>query len=626
MAYEAEYAGKGSDERTRLRTYRDSLGIAKDFCWPYFDDFVRWWKLWAGEIPPELEGTFSKVLLHIAWAMVDQEIPRMARGMFNTPQFFRCIAARPQFEYPATAAEKWGWFQMNRMQRIAWNIIPTLQETAIFGTGYRVYGHKYIEDRESIRVPEDYAMGMPYGWHDEELVTETGIITGEYVNVFNILPLPGGGQVNARDHEGAQCTDGVFWINYMTDSALKKAAEKEIFNKAAVSRLLKSHPDGEREDPSAEFKDQLVFSKTWSRLPMPQWMRKVRDERLNLRRRYRTVWFFEHDRWTIVGEDKEILRSAPGSINAIPIAKSTASPSLGEWFGKSLIDVAEDIILALNVNFNSRLDYLAGTLHPPTWVSELILDKLGHRQLDPHPYAVYEYPSNIEDIRKAVFHDRYPEISQQAFLEEGKLNEYMQKITGQPDLLAGIGSAAPVEGGATGITSLISEGGIRQTFRSRCVEESLIHDSIWLTFKYGGKYTTDDEKIRVEGADGWPWELVPHEAITDGYGIEIVGTRDFNLSEETFRRMMATAQVWLNNPVVENQKEAVRQFLLKAGGFEDVDKIVGNTDVPPPAMAEYMPPRLGGIPSEQNSFRSRMNRNTVQPRTGRMISAGAPIV
>lgn len=568
-------------------------------------------------------------MLQLAYAMIEQELPRSARQIFNSPDWFDLDAKEPQLEYPAKAAKKWTQYQMDKVQNLPYTVIPTLQEAYLFGTGYRAYTHRYLRRHTNARrEPSGRALGFPYGFHtvtDEEI---RSTICGSYVNQFNVLPLPGGGLCNAVDTESDAVTDAVILVTYETDTALKGAAEDESYNGSEVGRLLKA-AGSDANDPSAQFKDSLIMdSEMWSRLPMPQWAQKVRAERMNLAKRYRVVWLFSRDRWLGVGEDRFVLYDGPGAIDAIPIAKFSPSMNLNHWYGRGLVEITEDLLLAINLNLNARLDYMTQNMHPTTWISQTILASLpgGRKSLDPEPYAVRPFPSQIEDIRKALFHDRNPDISQQAFLEQGQMDEMLQRVSGMPTLLSGMAGGAPVEGGATGVTSLISEATVRSTFRARMIENSGLRESLWLTLKYGGKYRDEDELVKVTGADGWPWERVPHEAITDGYGINITGTRNFNLAEQTFQRMMAISQLWMGNPLVEDQKEALRQALEAAQVFDNVDRIVGSTTKTPPPMQAAEAPGVGGVPSAENTFRSRMGRTTVEPNTGRQTPAGAMIV
>jgi hypothetical protein len=628
--FDNEYAGKSEDQQKALKKYRATLEIAKDYSLVHFDNCVRWYRLWVGEIPPELEGTYSKVMLQLAYAMIEQELPRAIRQIFNSPDWFDLDAKEPSLEYPAKAAQKWLQYQVDKVQNLPYTIIPTLQEAYLFGTGYRGYTHRYIKRQiNRRREPAGRELGYGHGFHDVTDEELRSTISGSYINQFNVLPLPGGGLCNAYDTESDAVSDAVMLVTYETDSALKRAVEDESYNKDEVGRLLKAAgTDGD--DPSAAFKDALVMdSEMWSRLPMPQWAQKIRAERINLAKRYRVVWLFEKDNWLAVGEDRFVLYDGPGAIDAKPIAKFSPSMNLNHWYGRGIVEIAEDILLTINLNLNARLDYMTMVMHPTTWISQTILDALpeGRRNLDPEPYGVRPFPAQVEDIRKALLHDRSPDISQQTFMEQGQMDELLQRITGMPTLLSGMAGGAPVEGGATGVTSLISEATVRSTFRARMIENSGLRESLWLTLKYGGKYRDEDELVKVTGADGWPWERVPHEAITDGYGINITGTRNFNLAEQTFQRMMAMAQLWMNNPLVENPKEALRQSFEAAGVWDNVDKILGSTEkAPPPMVPAGETPGVGGVPSVENTFRSRMGRNTVEPNTGRPTPAGAMIV
>jgi hypothetical protein len=314
--------------------------------------------------------------------------------------------------------------------------------------------------------------------------------------------------------------------------------------------------------------------------------------------------------------------------NCIPIAKFIGGYNLNEFHGKGLIEITEDLILSFLVLFNQRFDYLAGTLHPPIWASERILEHLGgdKAMLDPQPYQVLPYPNTVRDIQREIFHDRFPEISQQAFVEDGSLDMWMQKISGQPNYMKGVAGAGALSNDtSSGILNVISEGSARSLMRCVNIEESGLLDSLYLTQKLGAQLLAGPQTIRDASNGNFPWENIPAEVLQNDYSLAVHGSRNLSMIEQTFRRMMEIAQVY--NQLVMNPQippAFVKQLLTKSGAFENVDELVSQIQ---PAGAG-MPVSLAGVPGQtqgQNERRSVTNRNEVAP-AGEIVAAGNAIV
>lgn len=613
-----EYQGKDAKERKALKKYRDAMDLAVEYCTPYFDKGVRFYKLFNGILPPELDGTFSKIMLEIAHAMIEDELPRSTRAYLTTQDWFNVRAHEVELEPVKDTVKKWLFYQMETVQRFPMTFIPTVQSAHIFGNGYRVYGHKFLKSRKIQRTHDTGFMGMPENFRDEEVISHRGMITGMFTDFFSVLPLPGGGFVNMIDDVQLPCVDGVLWIDYMRKDAIEAEGEKGAFNKKEIAAMFRK-PGSDAIDETEQWRTELPQTSNWASQTLPAYIKKVRDANMSLSHRYQVVWFFERDNWMAVGEGKYILYDGPPLIDAIPIVNARAGFNLAEWFNRGLIETSEDVILSILLNFSSRADYLCKTFNPPTFVPQRLVDHYNGDEsiFDGAPYSLIRYPSQIEDIQKAVFHDRYPDIPQQAFMEEAQLNQYLQKVSGQPDFRQGMqGGGNPGDIGATGVVSLIGEGAQRSMFRAMVLEMTGIEDSLHLTTKFGSKYVNEDQMIPVN-ADGMPWEMIPHEVINDQYGIEVTGSRNLNMAEETFKRMMGVAQLLIGNAAVQNQKGLAKEIMVKSRGFENVDDLIGYDD---PTMGMGAEP--GGQSDLQNETRSTNNRSTVQPNTGRQVAAG----
>lgn len=625
--YGADYEGKTPEQRKALKAYRDAIDASKDFCEPTFQKFVRFYRLFSGEMPSEIDGTFSKVMMWFAYAMVDQELPQTVRGMMTSPNWFNFTAQEMMLEPAADVAEKWAHYQLEEKQKIQRTIIPTIQSEHIFGTGYRHYGHKYLNKPKTNRI-HDNVMGLPVNFRNEQVDNYESIIYGANTSVFNVFPSPSGGCVNDYDNTGENAADYVIVMTYPTKTYIEAMVKKGIFDKDEADKLFEGKKQDDQ-DPTLEYKEGLFTTEGgWGNYSTPSWIKQMRAKAYDLDHRYRLAWFYQRDKWHVIAEDRYVLYSGEPMIDCIPLAKFTGTYNLENWFGLGMIEPTEDLIISMILNFNHRMDYLAGTLHPPNFVPEELLDELGGDQsiFDCTPYQVIPYSySKFKNIDQAVYRDRFPDINQQAFYEEGKMHEYLEEIVGHPSFGKGQqGGGSPGDIGATGVVSLISQGAARTMQRALNTENSGIMDSIALTMKFGAKYRNEDEMIRVKGADGFPWRSVPHEMITDGYGISITGSKTIVEKEEAFRKMLSTAPFVLGNPVVQDQVGAMRQ-LMENSGWTNVDDMLGEEKALAPIPMKESP-GVGGQPTVQNQQNSLMNQGGGSPNGASAVAAGNVLV
>lgn len=620
----SEYQGKSQKEQDAVKLYRDTLAVSVSYCRPYFEKAVRFYRLFRGILPPEIDGTFSKVMLNFAWSMIENEVSKSLRSVLTNPQWFDVEAEDPSLEFEAANCRKWLKYQMEHVQRLAITGVPTIQATHIFGTGYRIYSHKFKNKKKSYREESGSLMGIPIGFRDKTEITRKSIISGQYADFFTVFPIPGGGQVNSVDDSCSSVVKGLIWVDYMGKKDIEALAkENPRWNKQEIGRLFERKITNS-DDVTSEFHDKLSETDGgWYNFRQPEWL-NLYDKDNGLDRQYRVGWMWLWDRWIVCAEDEFLLYDGPPMIDdCIPLAKFTGSFDLNEWFGIGLIEMTEDLILSILLNLNHRLDYLAGTLHPTSWVSQRVMDALGGDKsaLDPEPYGANVFP-NGADIQRELYRERFPDISQQAFIEDDKMQNWLQMVTGQPNYSNGPASQAPDN--ATGIISLIAEGAARSYLRAINIENTGLQESLWLTLKFGTKYKSETEFIRAPVERGaWPWMAIPADAIDDGYALSISGTRDMNLQAETFRRMALIMQTIVATPgLVANPKEAMRQYMSKSSSFDRVDEIVGQ-DMPEGAPAGMPPMGEPGQPSEgnpaANQMASTMNRTTVQPSTGEQV-------
>lgn len=626
-----EYAGLSSEQIKDLRRHKLAMEISADYCRPYFDKFIRLLKLYRGVLPEEIDCTFSKVMLWIPFSIVQNELPRSAAMMFSQEDFFSLFAEDLTLETSADAAQKWLNHTMRKQNRIYPRIKPTLTRVNVFGTGYRIVTHNVMNKSYESREPSGYIDGIPYGFKTQKRIEERFGIVSQNADIFSVLPSPNGGMANALDNEIETCAEWVNWVDYMSEDKLKRLARTGVFDRTQVGRLL-GCPVTDQEGPDAI---DVTYKRTAAASindgvatdqGMPGWVQRIRDnnEGTGLKRRYRCVWSWFRDRWMCIGEGRFPIYAGPPGLDWFPIAKYVDTPDFDDWFGVGLLETCEDIILAYLLNYNFRLDYLATTLHPTKFVREDLVAGNGGNiaDFDPAPYGMFKFPRKIQRIQDAIWYDRFPEISPQAFMEETGFRQLLQEITSQPNYMKGMGGAGTLANEtATGIVSLIEEGTARSTMRSIDLEYIGLHDELMLALKWGKKYVWEDQTVRVQSDDGWPWTKIPHDAIDDGYGIELMGTRQLVHKNEAVKRLLAILPMLVNNPSIPNQKELFRQTLRNFGVFRNPEELLNAPPGQVPAMLAppatpgataqpQMNPQagMGGQSTMQNESTSTMNR------------------
>lgn len=204
----------------------------------------------------------------------------------------------------------------------------------------------------------------------------------------------------------------------------------------------------------------------------------------------------------------------------------------------------------------------------------------------------------------------------------------MQEILGQYSIQDLRGETATVG------SSLVSKDVARAMMRAVNIENSGIMDSAALTLMFGDKYQLDDDWVRVNNSDGFAWTEIGAEAITSGYGIQLSGSKQLEMSEMNYRKMVASAQYLLQSPQIQGQVEVLRQLAEKSG-YRNVDSIIfGGQDLGPagqnPSATSLIPqPSTAGGPAGsnvQNDMASQMGAQTVEANSGAMNQGSGILV
>ena len=605
-----EYAGLSTEQQAVMRRHFNALEVSTDYVRPYFDRFIRMDELYHGVVPSELDCTFSKVMLRIPFSTVQNELPRSAASLFSGDDFFQLVANDKEMESAADAARFWLNDTARRRNRIYPRILPTLTRVGIYGTGYRIVTHTPITKHKSVRQPRGMFAGVPSDFETvNEEMTQLGIVS-QNIDIWNGLPAPNGGMANCLDPEAGEAVEWFHWIDYVSDTKLKAMRAKRFANGEAITRMMaapKSQTPGSEYAIDIEYREKSKAAS--SDQTTSDWIERLRMEKKEgIEGRHRCVWTFFRDRWILVGEGRFLLYDGPPLLDWFPVAKYVDTPDLDNWFGTGLLETCEDIILAYLLTFNFRMDYLATTLHPTKFVRDDIVKTNGGNlvDFDPTPYGMFQFPRKIQDIQRAIWYDRFPELSPQAFMEETSFKQLLQEITAQPNYMKGMGGAGTLANEtATGIVSLIEEGTARSSLRALNLEYIGLHDELMLMLKWGKKYIWEDQEVRnLTAPDGWPWMLVPQNSIDDSYGIELMGTRSLIHKNEMVKRMMSILPMLVNNPNVPGQRELLREVMKSVDVFRNPDSILGPANPAPPMLGAGGAPGMGGTPTVQNQGRS----------------------
>lgn len=622
-----EYEGLTSEQQKALRRHRDAYLESWQYCKPYFDKALRHLKLYEGVLPPELDCTFSRVMLPLAFTIVQNELPRTAATVLSEDEFFDVVSHNPDLEESAEGIKHWLYYIARTQNCIFPRILPTLERVGIIGTGYRAVTHEILRRPVVETEPEGHFAGIPYGMHEVEKTIDELAIVAQNVDFFSILPAPNGSIPNTRDNDSEEAVEWLHWIQYMSRNKLEAMKSARFANGSQITRMLAKTPAGPTEMAIDQTYKRELAEACGSDNSAPGWMTRIRSKREGLEGRYRCVWTFFRDQWVLIGEDRYVLYAGNPLLDWFPIAKYVDSPNLGEWFGKGLIETCEDVIIVQLLNVNSRLDYMTNVFRPATWMSDSLLKtNTGNAEAMFYPGQVNTFTArSTDDIRKAIFRDRYPEISPQTFMEETGLKQYMMEATGQPNYMKGMGGGGALANEtATGIVSLIEEGTARSSMRALSIEYMGLQDELKLMLKLGKKYEWQNRRVRLPKDYSFKpnevrvmWRTIMAESIDDQYGIELRGTRSLVHKNQLVKNMLSIMPLLVNNPNVPGQKEMLSQAMKASGAFTNIDKILAPEQSALPPQLSPMGPggqtegapgnALGaGTPTVQNDMQSIM--------------------
>lgn len=583
----------------RISAFQDSFRSGIDYCRPYFEQYYRLYMLWKVHRFDELKATFSKINLGLFHAAVQDRLPKVYENVFSTQNFVSLVANNPVAEMARKGAEMWLLDTLRNRIGIQSSIMPTLQTALIGGTAYRM---PYVT----------YVPGEDGKWQKR--------IGSKDVEFFHVIPAPGGGHVNHWDPHQDQAVPWVMVVDHWSETKIRQLAKQGVLEKEGVRRLL----DREPQDTFEEDQYRDAFATVGNlQYTGPDMLRRENRQNDPDTASRRIVHWIKRDRHLIIGEDYVVLYDGKNETGTIPLAKYVICPDANNWFGISYLQIQEDLLKAMILNLNYRMDNLIGTMFPTTWIRKDIADAGRYTEADfqPKPYDVKFYPKSTgEKIRDLVWVDRREDVTPQTFLDEDRMKAFLQKVAGQTETTQSLGNVIGNKT-ATGVTSILAELAGRPNMESTILEYTGLREECLLLLALAKRHLTGMEQVRVPNApDGFPWATIDTHDLQEDFSVMTHGTRYLAEKNQNFQKLLAMYPLWNGSPAWD-QYELNRQAALVADILPEPEKaLLPPMPVQPQPGMMADPARPGGMASSQDilqSAQSTQNRTAPEPGTGR---------
>jgi hypothetical protein len=333
------------------------------------------------------------------------------------------------------------------------------------------------------------------------------------------------------------------------------------------------------------------------------------------------VHWFRRDKWIIVAQDSyKILETDPPMGKGIlPLTKWCITNDFSNWYGIGGLEMVEDLIVAILMNFGYRLDHLGRVMFPTKWIRSDVMNGRPESDFYHKPDAIHEFPMSVQRFSDAVTIDREPEVAEQTFIEEDRLKAMMEAVGGSPDYSKALGGSHSVGNTATGFVSLINQMAGRLEAESMLLEYGGLAQEGRLELILADRYITDEEFIRTpKSQNGTGWMTIDPDYLTDGYIVKTHGTKTTADQEQAFQRMLALYPMWNQDPMIDPYE--MRRAIADASGVPNLTRVIKAPqpeNMPaggPPMGSAVAPPGGQNAPQGlENRLRASRERNSVQP-------------
>jgi len=578
---------KGLDKE--VQKFRQVFEIDIDAAKPQWSLVSRLTCLYRGLLPEELNGTFSKIMLNTAFSIVQERIGLLHRNLFSRESGSPSLEANsPYFEMLKPQAEDWLRGMVNHPSKLnmpAEFLARTLPAVCIAGTAFR----------------------MPY-------ITPSRKINSKHVDFFQIVPSANGGQVNPIDTESEDVLSHFHWIDWWTNDQIKSLEKYKGYDKAEAERAMTSSGTSNEDFEDAYKEVGNVIGGVQFGSSRTDWRNRMADIDGSSGRK-RVVFWFQRNHLTIIVQDRYKIYSGNGPLSngRLPLAVYHCCPWGNSIYGISGLEMVEDLIRAMMMNFNFRQDYLAKLMFPTKWIRSDIVSAKSKASFEDSPFAVHEFPVGT-DIKEALWVDRMPEITPQSFQDEATYKQFLQDNYGLTDYSRGAPGRITDNRTATGLVTMVQQAQGRLTSESFILEKFGLAQELQLILAFGAKFTLEDQVVHVSRKDGgWNWTTVESDAISDSYTVQTHGTRYMQEKEQSFQKIMALYPLWNQDPMID-QYELRKEAAEAAAVFSDLSRLL--VEPPPqPAMGMEAGAESGasGIMTPNNTGARMQERQTVLP-------------
>jgi hypothetical protein len=545
--------------------FRQVFEVDLEACKPQWQTASRLMALYRGLLPEELNGTFSKIMLNTAFSIVQERIGILHRNLFSREESSPSLDANtPYFELLKPQAEDWLRDMVHHPSKLnmpAEFLARTLPDVCVTGTAFR----------------------MPYITRGMDAITEKIVnkVNSKHVDFFQIVPAVNGGLVNPIDNMAEDALPHFHWIDWWTDDQIKALSKFKGYNKDGAEQAMKSKATN-NDDYEQNYREigNIVGGVNFGG-SKNDWRTRM-DSIEGVNGRKRVVCWFQRNKLTIICQDRYLIYQGDGPLsnNKLPLAVYQCCPFGNSIYGISGLEMVEDLIRAMMLNFNFRQDYLAKLMFPTKWIRSDVMQAKSKASFQDSPYGVHEYPTGV-NIKEALWVDRMPEITPQTFQDEAAFKQFLQDNYGLTDYSRGSPGRITDNRTATGLVTMVQQAQGRLTSESYILEKYGLANELQLIMSFGSKFMLEDQIVRTSRNDGgWNWSTVESDALSDSYTVQTHGTRYMQEKDQSFQKMMSLYPLWNQNPFID-QYELNKQTGEAAAVFRDLEKLVVEPAPPP---------------------------------------------
>lgn len=554
--FDSTVAPKGLDKK--VITFRQVFMLDSEAAQPQWNMVTRIWGLYRGKIPPELQGTFSKIMINTAFQIVQERIGHLHRNLFSMETGSPSLQAdTPVAELLRDQAEDWLVDMVNNTSKLNMPgnfLARTLPDVCIAGTAFRMPYVTRIENDDGKTVP---------------------VINSKDVDFFQVLPAAQGGALNPIDRVSDDVLPHFHYIDWWTNDQIEKWEIYEGFDKEQAGLAIASRPTSANElDTMFQDVSNIVGGVDFGGRKN-DWRQRMNNID-GIDGRKRVVLWHQRDALTVIVEDRYKIYEGPNPLTnrKLPLASYQCCPDGRGPYGISGLEMVEDLIRSFIFNFSLRSDYLAKVMFPVQWIRNDLLMGRPTSSFRNRPYDVNEFPMSVQDIRKALFIDRMPDVPAQAFQDEQANQKNINDNYGLTDFTRGAPGRMSDNRTATGLVTMVQQAQGRLTTESYILEKMGLAPELQLLLSYAAKFITDDQEIRTRKPQGgYTFSTIEADALSESFTVQTHGTKYMTEKDQSFQKISTLYPMW-------NQDPGINQTLLKtdlanaAAAFSDVEALI----------------------------------------------------